>query len=414
MVTREEIGRVTLFAELGAAEAEQLSRAAADITLEAGEYAAHEGDERALFAVLEGRIEAVKLADGIERVVGQRHPGDVFGEVLIVLGTVFPVGFRAAETTRIMRLEPHDYHAVAAAVPEIPKEVGRLAAFRMTGARGLQGLAADPLPPRALVVGHRWDASCTELRRFLDRNQVTFRWIEPDASDAGERWSGQLPGDEDLPVIRIIDGKTVVRPQHRRVAELLGLGTEADAAEYDTVIVGAGPAGLAAAVYGASEGLRTIVVEREAPGGQAGTSSRIENYLGFPSGVSGDELASRALQQARRLGAEILVTRAITRIDTASRQVHLDGGDVIRARTIILACGVAWRRVSVDGFDRLAGKGISYGAARSEASSTHGLDVHIIGAGNSAGQAALFFSTHARSVTLLCRGESLGAACRAI
>ncbi len=407
MVTNEEIGRVTLFADLGAPEAEQLSRAAADISLAPGEYAAHEGDDRALFAVLEGRIEAVKLTDGIERVVGQRHAGDVFGEVPIVLGTVFPVGFRAAEATRLIRLEPHDYHAVAAMVPEIPKEVGRLAAFRMSGARGLQGLAADPLPPRALVVGHRWDASCTELRRFLGRNQVTFRWIAPDASDAEERWGGALPFDEDLPTIRIIDGKTVVRPHHRRVAELLGLGTEAEAAEYDTVIVGAGPAGLAAAVYGASEGLRTIVVEREAPGGQAGTSSRIENYLGFPSGVSGDELASRALQQARRLGAEILVTRSITRIDASTRQVHLDGGDVIRARTIILACGVAWRRVSVDGFDRLAGKGISYGAARSEASSTHGLDVHIIGAGNSAGQAALFFSTHARSVTLLCRGDGL-------
>ena len=173
------------------------------------------------------------------------------------------------------------------------------------------------------------------------------------------------------------------------------------------MIVGAGPAGLAAAVYGASEGLRTIVVEREAPGGQAGTSSRIENYLGFPSGVSGDELASRALQQARRLGAEILVTRSITRIDAATRQVHLDGGDVLRARTIILACGVAWRRLSIEGFDRLAGKGISYGAARSEAPNTHGLDVHIVGAGNSAGQAALFFSTHARSVTILCRGEAL-------
>src|SRR5688500_10633601 len=265
---------------------------------------------------------------------------------------------------------------------------------------------------------------------------------------AAEQWGGPLPGDGDLPAIRIIDGKTVVRPRHRRVAELLGLGTDALAAEYDAVIVGAGPArlaaaaygaseglrpigvergaargqagtsariencrglpaGLAAAVYGASEGLRTIVVEREAPGGQAGTSSRIENYLGFPSGVSGDELAARALQQARRLGAEILVTRSISRIDPATRQVHLDGGDVIRARTSILACGVAWRRVSVDGFDRLAGKGISYGAARSEASSTHGLDVHIVGAGNSAGQAALFFSTHARSVTLLCRGDGL-------
>jgi thioredoxin reductase (NADPH) len=160
-------------------------------------------------------------------------------------------------------------------------------------------------------------------------------------------------------------------------------------------------------VYGASEGLKTIVVEREAPGGQAGTSARIENYLGFPSGVSGDELASRALQQARRLGAEILVTRSILRLDAATRQLHLDGGDVLRARTIILASGVAWRQLEIEGFDRLAGKGISYGAARSEAANTHGLDIHIVGAGNSAGQAALFFSTHARSVTILCRGDRL-------
>ena len=219
--------------------------------------------------------------------------------------------------------------------------------------------------------------------------------------------AGRCRTTDDCPVIRFVGGKTVVQPQLRRVAELLGLGTEAAAAEYDTVIVGAGPAGLAAAVYGASEGLRTIVIEREAPGGQAGTSSRIENYLGFPSGVSGDELASRALQQARRLGAEILVTRAITRIDPATREVHLDGGDVLRARTIILACGVSWRRLEIEGFDRLVGKGIFYGAARSEAPNTHGLDVHIIGAGNSAGQAAMFFSTHARSVTILYRGDGL-------
>ena len=407
MVTAEEIGRVALFADLDEADRERLARAVADISLAAGEYAAHEGDDRALFAVLEGRIEAVKTTDGVERVVGQRHPGDVFGEVPIVLGTVFPVGFRALETTRVMRLDPPDYHAVAAVIPDVGKEVGRLAAHRMAGAHGLQSLAAEPPPPRAIVAGHRWDPSCTELRRFLDRNQITFRWLTPGAPDTEEPWGGPLPADGDLPAIRIVGGKTVIRPHPRRVAELLGLGTEADAAEYDTVIVGAGPAGLAAAVYGASEGLRTIVVEREAPGGQAGTSSRIENYLGFPSGVSGDELASRALQQARRLGAEILVTRAITRIDAATGQVHLDGGDVIRARTIILACGVAWRELSVEGFDRLAGKGISYGAARSEASSTHGLDVHIVGAGNSAGQAALFFSTHARTVTLICRGETL-------
>ena len=407
MVTAEEIGAVELFAVLGPAERERLSQAAADISLRAGEYAADEGDERALFAVLDGRIEAVKLVDGIELVVGVRQPGEIFGEVPIALGTVFPVGFRAAVPTRVLRLEPQDYHAVAALAPDLGKEVGRLAANRMSGPRGLQGLAAEPPPPRAIVVGQRFDAACGELRRFLDRNQVSFRWLMPDTPDAAEEWGGPLPVDDDLPTIRVIDGKTVVRPQLRRVAELLGLATEPASAEYDTVVVGAGPAGLAAAVYGASEGLRPLVVEREAPGGQAGTSARIENYLGFPSGVSGDELASRALQQARRHGAEILVTRTITRIDASTRQVHLDGGDVLRARTIILACGVAWRQLAIDGFDRLAGKGISYGAARSDASAVHGLDVHIVGAGNSAGQAAMSFSRHARSVTLLCRGETL-------
>jgi thioredoxin reductase (NADPH) len=407
MVTADEIAGVAIFAALGAPERERLARAAADITLEPGEYAAHEGAERALFALLEGRIEPVKLTDGIERVVGERHVGDVFGEVPITLGTVFPVGFRAAERSRIMRIDAADYHAIAAVAPDVAQEVGKLAAYRIGGTGGLQGIAAEPPPPRAIVVGHRWDASCAELRRFLDRNQITFTWLTPDAPDAAERWSGPLPADGDCPTIRVVDGKTVARPQLRRVAELLGLATEPVAAEYDAVIVGAGPAGLAAAVYGASEGLRTIVIEREAPGGQAGTSSRIENYLGFPSGVSGDELASRALQQARRLGAEILVTRSITRIDATTRQVHLDGGDVLRARTIILACGVSWRQLAIEGFDRLAGKGVFYGAARSEAANAHGLDVQIVGAGNSAGQAAVFFSTHARSVTILCRGDGL-------
>ena len=407
MVTPEEILGITAFAALGQKDRERLSRAAADISLVPGEYAAHEGGERALFAVLDGRIEAVKLVDGIDRVVGERRPGDIFGEVPITLGTVFPVGFRAAEKSRVMRVEPGDYHAVAAGAPDVGREIGRLASNRIGGSAGLQGLAAEPPPPRAIVVGPRWDASCAELRRFLDRNQISFMWLQPDSPDASEQWNGPLPPEADCPVIRIVDGKTVVRPQLRRVAELLGLGTEAIAAEYDTVIVGAGPAGLAAAVYGASEGLRTIVIEREAPGGQAGTSSRIENYLGFPAGVSGDELASRALRQARRLGAEILVTRTITRIDPATRQLHLDGGDVLQAQTIILACGVAWRRVAIEGFDRFAGKGVFYGAARSDAAATYGLDVHIVGAGNSAGQAATFFSNHARSVTILCRGETL-------
>ncbi len=407
MITPEEIGEVAVFSSLGPAEREQLSRAAADLRLAGGEFAAQEGDAQAIFAVLDGRIEAVKTTDGIERVVGERIVGDVFGEVPIVLGTVFPVGFRAAEPTRAMRIDPHAYHSLAAVAPAVGREIGRLAANRMGGSQGLQGLAADPPPPRAIVVGHRWDPACAELRRFLDRNQITFRWITGETPDDAALWEGPLPDPDDWPTVRVVDGKTAVRPSLRRVAELLGVNTEPSAAIYDTVIVGAGPAGLAAAVYGASEGLQTIVIEREAPGGQAGTSSRIENYLGFPSGVSGDELASRALQQARRLGAEILVTRSITRIDAASRELHLDGGDVLRARTIIVACGVTWRQLAIEGFDRLVGKGISYGAARSEAPNTYGLDVHVIGAGNSAGQAALFFATHARSVTILCRGDRL-------
>jgi thioredoxin reductase (NADPH) len=408
MVTAEEIAGIEVFAMLNADEQERLARAAADVTLVAGEFAANEGDDRALFAVLEGKIEAVKSTDGGERIVGERLPGDIFGEVPIVLGAPFPVGFRAAERSRVLRVGPAAYHAIAAVDPIVPKAVGALAQFRMTGERGLQGLASQAPPPRATVVGEHFDPACADLRQFLHRNQISFAWVRPDAPEAADQWGGPLPGEADLPVIRLGDGKTVVRPQLRRVAELLGLGTEPDEAEYDTIVIGAGPSGLAAGVYGASEGLRTLVVEREAPGGQAGTSSRIENYLGFPSGVSGDELASRALQQARRLGAEILVTRTITRIDAATREIHLDGGDVLRARTVILACGVSWRRLEVEGFERLVGKGVFYGAARSEAPNVHGLDIHIVGAGNSAGQAALFFSEYARRVTILCRGDSLG------
>jgi thioredoxin reductase (NADPH) len=408
VVTPEEIASVELFAGVERDVLARLAQVVADITLAPGEFAVHEGDERALFGVLEGRLEVLRVADGAVTVIGERLPGMVLGELSVAFGLLHPAGFRATEPTRVFKLEINDYQELVSWLPVIGERLTALANDRMSGPKGLQARATAPTAYRAVVLGRRRDPACSDLRRFLDRNQVPFRWLQPDVATDTAHWGDDLPDDGDLPAIRILNGgKVVIQPQLRRVAELLEIPTEPDSAEYDTVIVGAGPAGLAAAVYGASEGLRTIAIESEAPGGQAGTSSRIENYLGFPSGVSGDALASRALQQARRLGAEIVVTRQITRIDPAAHRVHLDGGDVLHARTIILACGVAWRKLDVEGFDEFAGKGIFYGAARSEAANTHGLDIHLIGAGNSAGQAAMFFSSHAKRVTILYRGSTL-------
>ena len=404
MLTIEEIQAIPLFSTLAPTELQRVAQAAADVHLSAQEFAVHEGGECALFAVLAGKIEVVKLIDGVERTLGWRVPGTIFGEVPIALGTPFPGGYRAAEPSRVMRLDIRQYYALAAASPEVSMKVGALARERIGG---LQSIAAEPPKPRVTMVGDRFDSACSDVRRFLDRNQITFNWVTPGSLELPSLWPGPLPSDSDCPVLRLADGTTVSRPKARDLARLLGLQTSARFAEYDTLIIGGGPAGLAAAVYGASEGVRTVVVEREAPGGQAGTSSRIENYLGFPNGVSGDELARRALQQARRLGAEILVTRSVTGINPGTREVFLDDGDVLRTRTIILATGVTWRHLAIDGFDRLIGKGVYYGASRSEAAGTHGLDIHLIGSGNSAGQAALYFANHARTVTLVARGDSL-------
>ncbi len=405
MLTIDDVRAVPLFSTLARPELERLARTAADLHLAAGEYAAHEGgQERALFAVLSGKIEVVRLIDGVERTLGWRLPGIIFGELPIALGTPLYGSYRASEPSRVMRVEIQEYYAIAAASPEISLKVAALARERIGG---MQGIEAEAPKPRVIMVGHRWDNACGALRQFLARNQISHEWLTPDAPDLPARWPGTRPADEDCPALKLADGTLLHRPATRDLAQRLGLQTSARLAEYDTIVIGGGPAGMAAAVYGASEGLRTLVVEREAPGGQAGTSSRIENYLGFPSGVSGDELASRALKQARRLGAEILVTRSVARIDPHLRRIYLDGDETVQARSVILATGVTWRRLAIEGFDRLIGKGIYYGAARSEASAAHGLDVHLIGAGNSAGQAAMHFANHARTVTLVVRGDSL-------
>ena len=405
MLTIDEVRAVPLFSTLGTAQLELLAQTSADIHLGAGEYAVHEGDrDRALFAVLSGKMEVVKLFDGVERTLGWRIPGTIFGEIPIAIGSPFYGSYRASEPSRLIRVEARQYFAIAAASPEVSSKVSALARERIGG---MQGISAQPPKPLVTLFGHRWDPACADMRRFLSRNQITFDSVPPDSPAFPTLWQGPLPERNDWPALRLADGQVLHRPNARDVARLLGLQTSARLADYDAVIIGGGPAGLAAAVYGASEGLRTLCVEREAPGGQAGTSSRIENYLGFPNGVSGDELASRALQQARRLGAEILVTRSVTGIDPQTHEVFLDGNEVVRTRTIILAAGVRWRRLEIEGFDRLLGKGIYFGAARSEAEAANGLDLHLIGAGNSAGQAALHLANYARKVTLIVRGESL-------
>jgi thioredoxin reductase (NADPH) len=404
MFTTDEVRAIPILSAIPPADLERIATSAADIQLAAGEWAVHEGDERAFYAVISGKIEVIKLFDGVPRTLGWRVPGTIFGEVPLALGSPFPGGYRAAEPSRVLHLNAEQYYITAAAAPEFAQKMGALARERIGG---LQKIAQEPPKPRVRILAHRWDSACSDLRRFLARNQITFEWVTPDAPDLEAKWPGARPADGECPVLRLADGPELRQPKARDLAKLLGLQTSARLPEYDTLVIGGGPAGLAAAVYGASEGLRTVVVEREAPGGQAGTSSRIENYLGFPSGVSGDELASRALQQAKRLGAEILVTREVARVDAATREVFLDGGDVVRARTLILATGVTWRRLAIEGFDKLIGKGVYYGASRSEVSATQGLDIHLIGAGNSAAQAAIYFASHARKVTLVVRGTSL-------
>ena len=312
MLTADDLAAVPLLAHLPPPELARIASTSADIHLAEGEFLVHEGDARALFMVISGKIELSKTVNGVERVIGARLPGTIYGEVPMVFGTQMQATARAVETSRVLRMEPRQYHALAAASPEFQAGVGSLAAERLGG---LQGITAQTPKPQVVVLGNRWDPASHDLKRFLSRNQILYEWLTLDAPDIAGLWQGELPGEGQCPALRLADGATLFRPDTRTLAAALGLGTTPSARDYDTVIIGAGPAGLAAAVYGASEGLSTLVVEAEAPGGQAETSSRIENYLGFPNGISGDELGSRALRQARRLGAEILITRKAIHVD---------------------------------------------------------------------------------------------------
>lgn len=265
------------------------------------------------------------------------------------------------------------------------------------------------------IVGPRWSEHVHELRQFLTRNHVPYKWLDVEADPEGQRLMGAAGVDlAALPLVLLPDSDPLVSPHPLEVARALGLRTTAEQQLYDLCIVGAGPAGLAAAVYAASEGLSTVIVEREAPGGQAGQSAAIENYLGFPRGLSGADLTHRALAQVTRFGAELVLAREVIALEArgpARVVLYEEGGETaaIEARAVIVATGVSYRRLAADGVDALTGRGVYYGADATEAAQCAGEDVYLVGAANSAGQAALNLAKHAKRVVLLVRGPSIEA-----
>jgi thioredoxin reductase (NADPH) len=259
------------------------------------------------------------------------------------------------------------------------------------------------------ILGHPWSASSYEVRDFLARNHVPYRWFHINEPE-GERLLVAAGGEpSQAPIVITADGKPLIQPSLPELADAVGLSTSPGGEFYDVIIIGGGPAGLGAAVYAASEGLRTVVVERSAAGGQAGQSSRIENYLGFPDGVSGSQLTDRARRQALRFGAEILTARSAAGLNVkgSAREVMLDDGSVVTAHAVVLATGVSYRHLDAAGADTLVGRGVFYGSTATEAPSCANDHVLIVGGANSAGQAAVFFARYARAVTLVVRGDSL-------
>ena len=343
----------------------------------------------------------------------------------LLLASPAVASIRAIEPSRVMRLDPTDFHDLITHCRVLNGEIMKTMARRVGL---LQQVVADTPISSATLIGRQSNVASLELREFLSRNRVNFGWRDLDDADGIARLvcDGVISSADDastafahttLPLVILADGRRLEAPTFRALADALGLQTEPRYDAYDVVIVGGGPAGLAASVYGASEGLRTLLVERTACGGQAGTSARIENYLGFPAGLSGDELSSKARQQALRFNAELLVARAVKAIEpgyatssgSAVHTIVLDDDTRLTATTVILANGVQGRRLDTPGMNRLTGHGVYYGASATEALSVRGRRVHLVGGGNSAGQAALMFSSYAESVTMLVRGPSLAA-----
>ena len=409
MITAESLLAIPLLAPVPEHERTTIASRAADVRLLTNEWLLHEGETPSFFAVLAGSLAVTKRAGGEDVQVNTYVAGDYFGEVPLLLNSAAVAGLRALEPSRLARLDGADFRELIISCEHLREQIVRTMIKRITD---LEQFALRVPAPKVTVIGNPHEPDCHGVRDFLARNHVEFRWLEPDDPLSATL----LPSGNGVAVFPLVvfadDGPPLAAPSYRDIARRLGMQTEpAPDHVYDVAIIGAGPAGLAAGVYGASEGLRTLLIEREAPGGQAGSSSRIENYLGFPTGLSGDDLSTRAWEQAKRFGAEMLSAREVVSIepgvDGAPHQVILDGTGRVAARALVLATGVSWRKLDAEGVANFSGRGVYYGAARTEALETRGKDVFLVGGGNSAGQAAMFFANYARRVTLLVRGESL-------
>jgi thioredoxin reductase (NADPH) len=406
VIAADEILEIEVFRAMEHRIRARIASRSADIRVNAGEWVANEGDAPYFWVVLSGEIELVTRVGSETQQLTTFERGEYFGELSLMIGAGSISNARALTPARIMRIDPADFHFMLAASPEASDVLSSALMRRVFFRRDFYVNANST---EAAVVGCRYDPECHTLRDFMSRNLISYEWLDPDGPDDAASIPPAVRDADRYPVIILANGKCLETPSLRELAEGLKLQTAPLRDSYDVAIIGGGPSGLAAAVYGASEGLRTILIERNAPGGQAGTSSRIENYLGFPTGISGDDLASRALLQAKRFGAEIVVTRGVDAIVPVGdrHEIDLGGGCRIDAGAVVVATGVNWRHLETTGACRLTGRGVYYGAARTEALGARGKDVFLVGGGNSAGQAAMFFSSYARSVTLLVRGGSL-------
>jgi thioredoxin reductase (NADPH) len=406
MFTPEELRQAKIFTCLDEAECARLAHTIADLRLEPGEWLFREGAPAWFYVLLEGRLRIVLDVHGKQTEFPEQEfkQGDFLGEVPLLMGTPTFGSLRAQTSCRIARLDKQQFRHLIRESKE-----ARALILETLGERLLliQERSLSLPTARVHIFGRNRDEDCHNIRAFLSANRIPYEWVDRDRYP--ERMPVGVSDDPDCPAVAV-DGQVFIEPPTtRQVADALKLQTKPDRDSYDVVVVGAGPAGMAAGVYGSSEGLRVLIVERCAAGGQAGTSSRIENYLGFPEGISGEDLTGRGFRQATQFGAEVALTRSIEKL-TPSREGYvceLDGGQSVSTRAVVLATGVDWRRLQAKGEDRLLGHGIFYGAARQEAINVVGKKVFIVGGGNSAGQAAMFLSSYAAQVKMLVRGDGL-------